>query len=70
MSVFYTILHFSQLPWDSVATIVQHYLKHLETFSNPVVMVMAESELQQVQEYLKIYDLSMGEEEKVKQTVI
>lgn len=70
MSVFYTILHFSQLPWDSVATIVQRYLKHLETFSNPVVMVMAESELQQVQEYLKIYDLSMGEEEKVKQTVI
>ena len=53
------------MTWETVAKTVQGYLKHLETLSNPVVMVMAESEVIQVQEYLKIYDLSMGNQDKV-----
>ncbi|XP_053405478.1 NBAS subunit of NRZ tethering complex-like [Mercenaria mercenaria] len=60
----------SRYPWETVATVVQGYIKHLETLSNPVVMVMAESEVKQVQEYLKLYDLSMGTTNKVHELLV
>jgi hypothetical protein len=53
------------MTWETVSKTVQGYVKHLETLNNPVVMVMAESEVKQVQEYLALYDLSMGSQDKV-----
>ncbi|KAL4228277.1 hypothetical protein ACF0H5_013708 [Mactra antiquata] len=56
--------------WEDVNTVVCGYLKHLETLNNPVIVVMSESEVVRVKEYLKIYDLSMGDEKKIHQVLV
>ncbi|KAH3741593.1 hypothetical protein DPMN_048318 [Dreissena polymorpha] len=56
--------------WESAVSVVNGYLEHLTTLSDPVIMAMRSSDNSRVQEYYNVYNLSMGNTDQVKQLLL